>query len=83
MSQGEFYLQFEGVSVVGAGGEVGMDPGPATERSSVRWLFVVTVLGLHTFAVAGRRVGGAHCLTTCTQSNTWTFFKEAFKNDSL
>lgn len=39
-----FYLQFEGVCVIGAGGEVCMDSGTATERSSVRWLFVITIL---------------------------------------
>lgn len=38
------YLQFEGVRIVGAGGEVSVDSGTTTERSSIRRLLVVTVL---------------------------------------
>lgn len=44
LSQSVFYLQLKGVGVVGAGGEVCMDSGTATEWSSVRRLFVITIL---------------------------------------
>lgn len=64
------YLQFEGVSVVGAGSEVSVDSGTTTEWSSIRWLLVITILWLHTFSVAGWRVGSAHSLTTWTQTHT-------------
>lgn len=60
------HLQLERVCVVGAGGEVRVDSSAATERPSVRRLFVVAVLRLDALSVAGRGVGGAHCLATWT-----------------
>lgn len=71
------HLQLERVRVIRAGSEVRVDSCAATERSSVRRLFVVAVLRLHALPVTGRGVGGAHRLATWTAEtkpwNDWQF----------
>lgn len=58
-------LEFEGVGVIRARGEVCVNQSSATERSSVRQLVFISVLWFHTLAVTGGRVCGADRLTAC------------------
>ena len=60
-------LQFEGVAVVGAGGEVSVHHGAPTEGPPVRQLILLPILGPHTLSVAVGGVGGPHSLATYTQ----------------